>query len=68
LVVSTADPLRSYWTATEEISPWERTVSASCSADDLSRLSSRIEWLEHRVEMLMKQLEEVGLTDVSDLI
>lgn len=55
------------WMATAEISPWEST-SANISLDDIVYLLCRMDRLERRVETLMKRIDELGLTDVSDLI
>lgn len=55
------------WIPTAEISPWE-SAQSEVSADEIIRLFSRMDWLERRVETLMKRIEELGLTDVSDLI
>ena len=55
------------WMATAEISPWE-PARVEISADEIVSLFSRIDRLERRVETLMKRIDELGLTDVSDLI
>lgn len=66
----TSDLLRPYWvdTGVAEISPWEETTRTYVAADEIVRMFSRMDWLERRVETLMKRLDELGLTDVSDLI
>ena len=61
------EALSSSWMHTAEISPWE-PAQTEVSADEIVRLFSRMEWLERRVETLMRRLDELGLTDVSDLI
>lgn len=69
LVVSTADPLRSYWTATAEISPWERTVTTSRSLTEIiEELAHRVDYLEHTIGEMTRLLNELGIVDVSDLI